>query len=301
MTSNKVLGVDVGGTHITAAVIDLANKAMIETSVCRKDVNAHGTADEILSSWTSAMIESINTSSEKITQVGFAMPGPFDYENGICLIKGFDKYEALYEMDIKEYMSVTLNIAPEHIMFHNDAACFLAGEVLTGAAKRNQHAIGITLGTGLGSASSRNGITKDAALSVLTYKEEKIEEFVSTRGLLRTYKELTGKTITDVKTLAEQYHTDAGAAATFKLFAERLAWFLCRFTEEENNVPDVLVIGGNIALCWDLFMPHTLAELKRNNIHIPRILQATNGEYAALIGAVSPFVQINSSEISLAL
>ncbi len=301
MKTNKVLGVDIGGSHVTVAVVDLVEKLIVEGSVCRQPVNSHGTADEILSSWCNAINEARSTCTETIDHIGFAMPGPFDYEHGICLIKGFDKYETLYEMDIRQTLSSMLDIVPENIVFRNDAACFLDGEILAGAAQGHEHAIGITLGTGLGSASSLNGVTRDVELSVLQYQGEIIEEFVSTRGLIRTYKELTGKFVANVKTLAALVYEDEQARTAFNTFGNRLAWFLCQFVQQENKVPEVLVIGGNIALCWNLFMPITLEQMSAQGVHIPKIVKAENGEHAALIGAVSPFVKINNKQKSLAL
>lgn len=297
MKINKVIGVDIGGSHVTAALVDLDNKMIIEGSVYRQAVNPHGTAGEILASWTGAIKAARNSCPENIEHVGFAMPGPFDYDNGICLIKGFDKYEALYELDIKETMSSMLNLSPENIVFRNDAACFLDGELLAGAAKGHHHAIGITLGTGLGSASCSNGHTKDAELSVLQYEGEIIEEFVSTRGLVRTYQELSGTAVANVKALVSINESNQQSRRAFSIFADRLAWFLCRFVEIEEKVPEVLVVGGNIALCWELFMPQVMQQLEKASVRIPKIVQAANGEHAALMGAVVPFVHASNHEM----
>jgi glucokinase len=46
-------------------------------------------------------------------RIGISMPGPFDYENGICLIKGQNKYEALYGLYIKGLLADKLGIEPD--------------------------------------------------------------------------------------------------------------------------------------------------------------------------------------------
>lgn len=85
------------------------------------------------------------------------MPGPFDYERGISLMKGMEKYDSLYGLDIREILSEKLNVPAAHIVFINDAAAFLGGELASGAAADFNRAIGVTLGTGLGSTSNCTG------------------------------------------------------------------------------------------------------------------------------------------------
>ena len=68
-------------------------------------------------------------------KIGIAMPGPFDYENGICYIKGLDKYESLFNLNVKEMLAQQLNIERSDIYMMNDASCFLKGEVFGGVAK----------------------------------------------------------------------------------------------------------------------------------------------------------------------
>ena len=58
-----------------------------------------------------------------------AFPGPFDYAKGICLLRGLDKYDALYGVDLRRAFSRGSGIAPEDILFTNDASAFALGEM----------------------------------------------------------------------------------------------------------------------------------------------------------------------------
>jgi len=107
MKREYVLGVDIGGSHITAGLIDLVNKSYVANTQVRKRVNSHASSQEIISIWAETIAEA-NLLMKY--DVGIAMPGPFDYENGISLIKGFNKYESLYEMSIRELLSDKLKI-----------------------------------------------------------------------------------------------------------------------------------------------------------------------------------------------
>jgi predicted NBD/HSP70 family sugar kinase len=85
----------------------------------------------------------------KLKGIAVAMPGPFDYERGISLMRGGNKYEALYGLNIKEALPIGLGIPTSvPIVFENDAGCFGIGESM--AEKDFEKIIAITLGTGFG-------------------------------------------------------------------------------------------------------------------------------------------------------
>jgi len=281
-TDEWVIGIDIGGSHITAGLISITGRTVANDYFIRRPVNPHADAEEIFTNWCDVIQKLWNESGIEKCKLGFAMPGPFDYENGICLIRGFDKYESLYGVDVRAALAEKLNIAGNDIAFRNDAEAFLEGEIFCGAAVGYEHVIGITLGTGLGSALSHHGITRDAALSILEYKGEKIEECVSTRGMVRTYQTITGNTVKDVIAIAELYDTDPNAVKTFKIFSEDLSWFLDYFIKKET--PEMLVVGGNIANSWNLFMNDVIQHLLSSLPHLPKIVKATLGENAGLIG-----------------
>ncbi len=284
MNRKFALGVDIGGSHITVGLIDLANRSYVANTQVRKRVNSHASAEEIISIWAEAINEA---DPQKVYNIGIAMPGPFDYENGVSLIKGFNKYESLYKLSMRELLSKKLKISEDRIRFRNDAEAFLEGEVFCGAAKGYGNAIGITLGTGMGSAISKDGITVDAEMSVTQYKGEMIEEYVSTRGLVRNYYNLTGERLENVKAIADRVSTDKNAVQAFKVFADDLSWILFEFIQQES--PEVLVIGGNIVNCWSLFMDKVMHNLSNSLVKVPLIQKSTLGEASALIGGACCF------------
>ena len=290
MNKKYVLGVDVGGSHITVGLINLAEKTFLEGSEIRRHVNPHASADEIIGIWTGIVKDTLTAYPDSFSKIGFAMPGPFDYENGVALIKGFDKYDNLYGLNIREILAEKLGIKGCNILFRNDAEAFLEGEKFCGAAKGFNHAIGITLGTGLGSAKSNNGITEDAELSVTPYKDGIAEDYISTRGILKTYFEVSGVKAQNVKSLSEKYNDDEKVRETFYFFSKNLAWFLDMFIKNER--PDILVIGGNIANAWDYFMDDVKVILHPYLSNV-KIVKAELGETAALIGGACSFINQN--------
>lgn len=282
------IGADIGGTHITAALIDLANKKIIPSSIKRAGVNAAGTADEILGAWANCINES--KADKAIESICLAMPGPFDYEAGISLMRGQAKYESLYQLNIKRGLAKLLN-CPEHAIYlDNDAACFLQGEVFNGAAEKyaDRTVIGVTLGTGLGSAVYRAGTSKNADMWCWPFKDGIAEDYLCTRWFVKRWQELSGETISGVKEIAQLPVTHGNVKEIFREFGENLAEFLHDFNANES--PAAIVIGGNIAKAFDRFGQ----ELKLNiGAKFPRlkIEQAVLGEEASLSGAVSSWIQ----------
>ncbi len=286
MADSVVLGIDIGGSHLTAALVDEATRKFVPDSYIRMRVNSKGRAEEILDTWATAIQSVYQKFPTPVKKIGIAMPGPFDYENGISLIKGLDKYEALYKINVKEALAEKLDIAPSAILMMNDAACFLRGEVYYGAAQGHQHAIGITLGTGTGSAVHRHGITHDANLGPSPFMDGLADEYFSTRWFIKRYAEQSGKQVNDVKALVGLYTTEEAVKEIFEEFAGNLVVFLEGFTRKEK--PRIIVMGGNIAQSADLFMDKLVNGLADRGIFIPIVL-AKLGEEAAILGAASLF------------
>ncbi|HEY8896657.1 MAG TPA: ROK family protein, partial [Niastella sp.] len=205
------LGIDIGGSHITAGMVDLVQKKVVEGSVVRQLVNRHAPAEEILGIWAGTINDRLLNFQQPVTGVGFAMPGPFDYANGICLIKGFDKYEALYGLNIRQELAARTGVPAEQIIFRNDADAFVDGEVYGGAGEGFSRALGLTLGTGLGSCLYVEGEITNAGLNVLPFNHGMAEEYLSTRWFIKTYQQQTGKQVSGVKELADRYHEDETA------------------------------------------------------------------------------------------
>lgn len=273
------IGVDIGGSHITAAHIDATEFKIIKSSMVRERVASMDGADVIIKAWVDALSPLIVTSGDETVYIGIAMPGPFDYKKGISLMKGTKKYDSLYEMNVLQILAQKLGIPESHILFRNDAESFLHGELASGAVAGEKRAVGITLGTGLGSASNCQGTTVDSDRAFLPFKGSIAEEYISTRWFSNRYKELTGKEIKNVESLLES--DDQGIKdQIFEEFGENLALFLNDFIEQEQ--PDVVVIGGNIAKTWDNFISIVKKHLKNKEVVLK---QSTMWEDAALVGA----------------
>ena len=282
--SHIIVGVDIGGTHITAALVDLSTRKILKETISRQPVDAQGSINDILSDWSSTIRAAIGKSQIKAEQIGIAMPGPFDYENGIALMQKQDKYDALYGVNVKELLAQALDLNNQDLRFLNDAPCFLQGEVFAGTAQEFNRAIGLTLGTGLGSAVFVNGKAWDASLWDTPFQESIAEEYLSSRWFVKRFYELSGRAETNVKSIVKLMPSEPKVQVLFSEFAENLTHFLGDFVSSEQ--PEVIVLGGNIAKAYNLFGNSLQMKLQEQSITIP-VREAQLGESAALLGAAS--------------
>jgi glucokinase len=286
-TPHMVMSADVGGSHITTSLVDINQQNLLQETLVREKVNPQGTPEEIINNWSNCILRTIKGYENQVQHFGIAMPGPFDYDKGISKIKGVAKFDSLFGLNVKEMLAQSLGIAPSQIKMMNDAGCFLQGEVYAGSAKGFDHVIGLTLGTGLGTARYHEGIGDDANLWCLPFKNSIAEDYISTRWFVNRYQELSGLAIKDVKALAEIHETDEFAKLIFKEFGQNLALFIEEFIKKDN--PEVVIIGGNIANAYHLFKAEMMNHFKRVDIN-PTICLSKLNEVAALLGAANLWV-----------
>ncbi|MES2652796.1 MAG: ROK family protein [Bacteroidota bacterium] len=279
-----VLGIDIGGSHITASLVDVETRTLIAGSIQRKMVDSQESAENIFDAWCQVITSSYSGYETLVKNIGIAIPGPFDYENGICLIKEQDKFPALYQLNVKEELAGRLNISTASIHFINDAAGFLQGEVFAGSARDANHVLGFTLGTGLGSSICTNGEAIDAELWNAPFLNGIAEDYFSTRWFVKRYHQLSGVTLDGVRDLANYVNADQHAKQVFKEFGDNFAQFMMPLIKKHHA--EVVIIGGNIAQAFNVFSTNLIDVLEHNQFKTKIKISKLN-EHAALIGAAS--------------
>lgn len=290
MNNCLVIGADIGGSHISAALVDLHSGKMVEGASFKEPVNAAAPANEIITHWAKAIGEAINASDTPVEAIGIAMPGPFDYLNGISYIRGLAKYELLYGLNVRELLKKELNFSGE-IYFENDASCFGIGESWSGEGMGCERIVAITLGTGLGGTflisnevqTGGEGVPEGGYIYNLPYKEGMAEDYISTRWLVNSFNAATGNTVSEAKVINDL--ATNGNAVAQQLFdqmgtslGEVLAPWLSTFKA------DRLVIGGNIRKAHAFFLPSLKKKFQEHNVSTS-IHISTNGEKSAIAGA----------------
>ena len=146
------IGVDVGGTNVKIALVDLDGKIAYSNTVpTRAEMGYEAGVNNIKQAIKDIMQES-NQSSKTIEAIGFGLPGQIDYLEGVVIsllnIPGW-VFISLSKMIVDEFQIPT--------KLDNDVRCAALGELNFGAGKGCENLICITVGTGIGSGIILNG------------------------------------------------------------------------------------------------------------------------------------------------
>jgi glucokinase len=282
-----IAALDIGGTHVAGARVDLASASVDPASRCWIPLSPRGARTELLGS---IMHAAAKAADGGVAGLGVAVPGPFDYEHGISTIR--HKLESLYGVDLRQELASALHLADAgSVRFVNDADAFLLGEWWAGAARGHRRAVGVTLGTGLGSAFLEDGrivetgpdVPPEGALHLVPFRGGPVEDVVSRRGLLARYGGGRREATLDVEHVAERARRgEARAGTAFREVASALSELLTPWIVA--FAPTCLLVGGSIARAWDLLGPVLEDEL----VGIARlevVTRASNLEDAPLLGA----------------
>lgn len=294
MDQRIAIGTDIGGQHITSAAIDLNKNEIIKNTIAEAKINNKASAEEILNIWASTLEKTISKIDiNTLEGIGFAMPGPFDYYNGIAkFTKEVEKYENLYNYNIVNEIKKRLSLADHvKIRFINDATAFAIAESWIGKAKDHEKMIALTLGTGFGSAYIDNGIpvlegervAKSGCLWHVSFNGGIADDSFSTRWFINNYAVKTGKSLSGVKEIAElALQNDEIAKELFEKYGSNMGEFLSPWIKKFDA--QSIVIGGNIIGAFELFGKFLNQKLEDNHINT-NIFLSELMENAAIVGA----------------
>lgn len=291
------VGVDVGGSHVCSAVVDLT-AGQITGEPCVTPMDSKSDASQILEALVSNIIQVVSKSGvgQCISGVGLAFPGPFDYVHGISTVHGVEKFERIFGLDVRSSLYSRLcSHGIGDFKFVNDASAFALGESAAGAAKGVSRVVAITLGTGVGSGFVADGELVETGEEVpafgwvyhLPFEGGIVDEAFSTRWICRRYAELGGRAVSGAKEVADRCACGEKAAkALFEEYGARFAAFaapvLKRFRAE------MLVLGGNISRAYGHFGPALEKGLEQASCGV-RVRTSALLDHAAMVGAASLF------------
>ncbi len=296
MCSQQVPALEVGGTHVSAALIDAAAWQIVPGTLSRRALDSQSSAGTLLRDFLAAAA-ALPVGED--ARWGVAMPGPFDYARGIGLFEDVGKFDSLRGVDLRAALCDGIRPRPASVSFLNDADAFLLGEWLHGAATGYPRCAAITLGTGVGSSFLADGeivnsgpdVPPDGRAHHLRINGRPLEDVVSRRAIRSHFSAATGDAAADVREIAERARNgnrtarDVIDAAMCALGVALTPW-LHRFGAE------VVVVGGSMSASWDLFGPAFTAELH----HPIAVVVAQDPEHAPLLGAARYALRQHRSE-----
>jgi len=286
MKPDVTIAIDAGGTFLKGAVV-LGDGNLLPQIYVKRSSRSDSSADEIaanlvdvIQELAAAYVDYMEQLSSAIGtrasfpnfHIGFAFPGPFEYDTGVSRIQGLSKYEQLYEVNLKTLLRSELTalaaertaptwmtrLAAADIRFGNDAALFALG---VSRLYPQERLLCLTLGTGLGSAfvenrsiiSGRWGIPDSGMLYTEQYKGGTVDDLFGSRGILALADShdarRQGEDVYHLAIAARQ--GNSSAIRVWQLYGQRLGEMLRPYVEEFR--PARLILGGQIAETHDLF------------------------------------------------
>ncbi|MDX6261103.1 MAG: hypothetical protein QOH84_2791 [Kribbellaceae bacterium] len=279
--SSGVPVLEVGGSHVTAAMVSPASDRV--EGMYRAGLDSKASADAIVGQLCEAAKQ-----LPLAKGLAVALPGPFDFAAGVAWYK-LDKFAALYGHDLGRSLRERLGL--DQVVFLNDAEAFTVGEWSAGELRGLDRCVGITIGTGIGSAFLDDGravrtgdtVPPGGELYQTSYDGRPIEDWISARAILRRYAGKLGEPLpqsTGVKEIAEAARAGDGVATSalveaFQVLSDALVPWLERFRATR------VVLGGSIAGAFDV-----VAEV----FPFP-VSPTADAEHSALIGAAEHYLR----------
>lgn len=289
---------EVGGSHVTCGAVDPVRGCLLPGTRHRATLDPHADAATLLDTLGTTARRLSHAGARLVTRWGIAVPGPFDYRNGVALYHDVGKFAALAGVAVGTELATRIGCSPADLRFLNDASAFGLGawqqsDLRPAGSGRVRRMVAITLGTGVGSAFLDDGIVveddprvpPEGRADLLSIDGRPLEDTASTRAIAGRYATLTGIRPDGLQELASRAPHDPTArdviAFAMRKLGTALAPWLTAFAA------DVLVVGGAITTAWDLIGPSLLAGLAVGSPALADLPVTVNPdtERTALVGA----------------
>ena len=310
-----IIGVDLGGTNIKAAIFDLDLKLMTQL---RRSTEAHQGPSHVLSKimqMVDEMLKNMNITKKTIYCMGIGIPGLLDPKEGKSFFSpNFPGWENIHVVnEIKKRFKFP-------VFIDNDVRVNLYGEWRYGAGINCRNLVLITLGTGLGSGIVVDGkVLYGATASVgeighmNMYREGRpckcgsfgcLGRYVSAVGMVNTLieklkegrksiiEEWINQDINKIEAhmISKAYDLkDDLSVEVMHQTGEILGFGLSNVINLFN--PEIIIVGGGMSLAGDRLLNTVRATIKKHSLKVSSevcsVVKAKLGDSAGMIGAAS--------------
>lgn len=271
----KLIGVDLGGTKITAALIE--NEKIVKQFTCATPYDQEKMV--VVDAIAGAISEVFDP---EVQGIGMGVPSLVDLENNQVIdalnIPSWDV------VPLKQLLEVRF---AKPVFVNNDANCFALGEKHFGKGKLYRNFVGLTIGTGLGAGIIINNHLYSGQLcgagefGNIYYLDSNIENYCS--GMFFKNRHLSGK-----EEAERARNGDAGAQELFDELGRHLARGI-------GNVlfalaPQAIILGGSVSQSFPLFersMRKTFEDFPYQRLYQNLKFEVSADTDMAVLGAAS--------------
>ncbi len=288
---SHLIGIDIGGTNLRAAVISKEGN-IVEMFKIKNEVqkgaayNLDKVINQIKTQWNSYEIE----------KVGVGAPGPLDLKAGKLLnpvnLKGWENF------NIKEYLVKELNLS---VKVNNDANVAGLAESIVGSAKECESVFYITVSTGVGGAlildkKIINGAHSQAGeIYNMVINEDRYSHAGTNKGglegqcsgvnIARIASETYGQALTTKEVFNLYERNDEKVVQVIEKWIDNISVGIANIIAVVD--PEVVVIGGAV-LIYNTYLLSKIIECTKTKVADPAMVDiriAEIGDNAGLIGA----------------
>ncbi|MFA6306502.1 MAG: ROK family protein [Patescibacteria group bacterium] len=281
---NYTIGVDIGGTKMSAVLFDGEKVIADYVLATPKDDLEHFMI--MLKALVEPLMDKAKAGGGVIKGLGVGIAAMLDYkENKIVEAPNLPLLNGL---KLPENLAAKLGI--EQIKIDNDAHCFLRAEMKFGAGKKHTNVFGITVGTGIGGSWWRNGEIYRGAHGSATEAGWLTVDFKEGMKLEEAYHKLMQDS--PAALADEAYHGDILAEKSYDEFGHYLGISLANVVNLLD--PEIIIVGGGVVESSDLFLSRT-KKIMRQYIKSPeaKVVKIVKGKLGANAGAIGAALLIS--------
>lgn len=145
MAAKFIVGIDLGGTNLKVALINLNYKIISKKILSTQAFNTKALLVEGITDSVKSLLKNNMLEKKDILGVGIGLPGPVDEKSGV--VHALTNIPGWKEVNLKALLSKRLGLP---LFLDNDAKLMSLAEYNIGAARGFKYAVCITLGTGVG-------------------------------------------------------------------------------------------------------------------------------------------------------
>lgn len=286
--------VDLGGTKLRVAIVDLAGSVVSE-EVAPTDAEGGQAVASQIGALVKAALAQAGVDPGKVRQTVVGCPGVPDQETGAV------KYAPnIRGIDAIDFRAAVARATGTPVLLENDVNLAVLGEQWLGAGQGIEHLAFIALGTGIGAGLIVNGALLRGAsgaageLGYLPFGADPFEaeslragafeRVTATHGIRAAYQAATGRMLDVPAIFDAAAQGDAAAQAVLAGVARQMARAVA--TLGAVIAPEAIILGGSIGARPEIIAA-TRIELERCFPFAIRVLPSALGDHAALSGAVA--------------